>query len=70
MPATVPVDENHPFVEPADGEETETTVPAKQYVANLPERKEWQSQLPTQDAENVFTEEPMSSDESKSTKKK
>ena len=69
MPATVPVDKNHPFVEPGDGEGTDTTVPAKQYIANLPERKEWQSQLPTQDAGNVFTEEPLS-DEVKSRRKK
>jgi hypothetical protein len=51
MPEPVPLDENHPFVEPvgdaADG-------PPKQYVAHLPERKEWQPPLPPQDASAVF----------------
>ena len=49
MPETTPVDENHPFVEPGD------SLPQRQYVANLPERKEWQDQLPPQDPKDVFT---------------
>lgn len=57
MPEQVPYDELHPFVEPAtDGQ---SGIPAeRQYVANLPERKEWQPQLPTQDADRVFQEVP------------
>jgi len=52
MPEPMPVDENHPFVEPA-----EVGIPAeRQYVANLPERKEWQPQLPPQDPTEVFQE--------------
>lgn len=61
MPEPIPIDENHPFVAPVGDDETEegsTIVPAqKQYVAHLPERKEWQTQLPTQDAADVFTKE-------------
>lgn len=49
MPEPVPVDEQHPFVQPAsEGERP------KQYVAHLPERKEWQKQLPAQDFSEVF----------------
>lgn len=52
MPEPVPVDENHPFVSP------EGDLPGeRQYVANLPERKEWQKPLPTQDAASIFTED-------------
>jgi len=56
MPQTVPVDEKHPFVTKADGDGgCDSAVPSKQYVANLPERKEWQPQLPVQqDAGSVF----------------
>ena len=56
MPEQPPVDENHPFVRPADPNNTDDarTVPERQYVAHLPERKEWQQQLPTQDAAQVF----------------
>ena len=53
MPEERPIDETHPFVIPAT-EEDEDAIPKKQYVAHLPERKDWQPQLPTQDAANVF----------------
>jgi hypothetical protein len=53
MPQQPPVDEIHPFVRP-EGEEDTAAVPARQYVAHLPERKEWQSQVPTQEASQVF----------------
>jgi hypothetical protein len=57
MPEQVPVDELHPFVEPSV--DNLSGIPAeRQYVANLPERKEWQPQLPTQDADRVFQEVP------------
>jgi hypothetical protein len=49
MPEPVPVDELHPFVLPDDQRER-----PQQYVAHLPERKDWQPQLPTQDAADVF----------------
>jgi len=52
MPEERPLDATHPFVEPAMNEAQ--GIPQRQYVANLPERKEWQPQLPTQDAERVF----------------
>jgi hypothetical protein len=58
MPQPMPVNEHHPFVQAADVKET-TGIPNKQYIANLPERKEWQPQLPTQDADRVF--QPVSS---------
>jgi hypothetical protein len=62
MPAQTPVNERHPFVVPAatGGGGTAATagdgavIPERQYVANLPERKEWQPQLPTRDAASVF----------------
>ena len=59
MPQQPPVDEHHPFVRPADniGDEdaSSSVVPTeRQYVAHLPERKEWQKQLPTQEASQVF----------------
>ena len=53
MPEPVPIDDNHPFVTP--GSETDGMPGERQYVAHLPERKEWQTQVPTQDAANVFT---------------
>jgi hypothetical protein len=55
MPAQRPIDENHPFVRPTTTEEDDTyAIPERQYVANLPERKEWQKPVPTQDASDVF----------------
>ena len=54
MPQQTPVNEHHPFVRPVDGSEDAVTVPERQYVAHLPERKEWQKQLPTQEASDVF----------------
>jgi Protein of unknown function (DUF3767) len=55
MPEPVPLDENHPFVEPpASTYDDSKAVAPKQYVAHLPERKEWQPPLPSQDASNVF----------------
>jgi hypothetical protein len=57
MPEQVPYDALHPFVEPAADDQA--GIPAeRQYVANLPERKEWQPQLPTQDFDKVFQEAP------------
>jgi hypothetical protein len=57
MPEQVPYDALHPFVEPAADDQS--GIPAeRQYVANLPERKEWQPQLPTQDFDKVFQEAP------------
>jgi len=53
MPEQVPLDENHPFVAPVD----EQGAGSKQYVANLPERKQWQAPLPTQDASDLFQRE-------------
>jgi hypothetical protein len=52
MPEPVPVDKHHPFVEPAITDDSPG--PSKQYVAHLPERKEWQQPLPPQDASAVF----------------
>ena len=64
MPPERPVDETHPFVVPdnstaEDDTSTSTNTPhkpivTKQYVANIPERKEWQTPIPTQDAANIF----------------
>ena len=60
MPQQTPVDEHHPFVRPvADNDKNsgrdDSVVPTeRQYVAHLPERKEWQKQLPTQEAAQVF----------------
>ena len=52
MPEQTPVDEHHPFVRPTTG--PDEAVPERQYVAHLPERKEWQTQIPTQDASQIF----------------
>lgn len=60
MPQQPPVDENHPFVRPVEGD-AEAVPAERQYVAHLPERKEWQKQLPTQDASQVF--QPVASDD-------
>lgn len=55
MPAEIPIDENHPFVVPVENDDNKTNaLPTKQYVAILPERKEWQAPVPTQDAADVF----------------
>jgi hypothetical protein len=76
MPDPIPIDHNHPFVEPIDHSAAATTssnpdmshhiVPAqRQYVAHIPERKEWQTPIPTQDAGSMFRPvEPMNSDSS------
>jgi hypothetical protein len=53
MPEPVPIDEKHPFVALEDSNSS-SSIPTKQYVANLPERKEWQKKLPTQDVAAVF----------------
>jgi hypothetical protein len=59
MPEPTPVDEHHPFVAPAGTEPDAATIPAeRQYIANLPERKEWQPPLPTRDAQDVFQPKP------------
>jgi len=61
MPEPLPIDEHHPFVAPVvDSEQasSERGIPVqRQYVANLPERKEWQKPLPTQEVAAVFQEE-------------
>ncbi|GKY96703.1 hypothetical protein MPSEU_000629800 [Mayamaea pseudoterrestris] len=56
LPETIPVDEKHPFAVPGSdsGESATVSTKPKQYVAHLPERKEWQSPLPLQDAGQVF----------------
>jgi hypothetical protein len=74
MPAQRPMDENHPFVAPithtdtdnADSNALANVAPTIQYVAKLPERKEWQKQLPIQqELSQVFQEEEQSSDKKK-----
>ena len=56
MPQQVPIDDEHPFVRPLrdDEDARNSVVPERQYVANLPERKEWQRQVPSQEASDVF----------------
>jgi hypothetical protein len=67
MPPERPIDQTHPFVMPdysngddsiprttMDDSSTISTVPTKQYVAHIPERKDWQAPIPTQDAADVF----------------
>jgi Protein of unknown function (DUF3767) len=60
MPPERPIDETHPFMVPSDAADDDgsnshaTPAPAKQYVAVLPERKEWQAPVPTQDAADIF----------------
>ena len=67
IPETVPLDANHPFVSPVNNnnnnqDNAAIPIPAeRQYVAQLPERKEWQKPLPTQDVADVFQEVPPSS---------
>lgn len=53
MPEPIPIDANHPFVLP-DDDPNSTSAGERQYVAQLPERKEWQTQVPTQDATDIF----------------
>jgi len=50
MPEQVPVEE-HPFLD-VEGDK----VKGKELVAHLPERKEWQTQIPQQDSKDVFKE--------------
>lgn len=53
MPETETIDANHPFMEMSD----DNTAAGKnriQYTAQLPDRKEWQAPVPTQDAKDVF----------------
>jgi Protein of unknown function (DUF3767) len=61
MPPERPIDATHPFMVPSDAaddngshSDATTFVPAKQYVAVIPERKEWQAPVPTQDAADIF----------------
>lgn len=63
MPAEIPINEDHPFVRPVDNNNDESDennnltteiLKPKRYVAMIPERKEWQKQLPTQDASDIF----------------
>ena len=49
MPPETPPGEDHPFLEPSEDKNLNT-----EYVAHLPERKEWQTPIPQQDAKNVF----------------
>jgi hypothetical protein len=50
MPEEPKIGQDHPFLEERGNLET------KEYVAHLPERKEWQTQVPQQDAKDVFQE--------------
>jgi Protein of unknown function (DUF3767) len=53
MPEQIPVDDHHPFVVPSDDDDDMVVQP--QYtVATLPERKDWQTPLPTQDFKDIF----------------
>mmetsp|Transcript_4288 Transcript_4288/g.11717 ORF Transcript_4288/g.11717 Transcript_4288/m.11717 type:complete len:176 (+) Transcript_4288:98-625(+) len=53
MPEDVALgDEGSPFLSEDDG--TSGVGTPNRYVVNLPERKDWQPQLPTQDAADVF----------------
>lgn len=66
MPAERPIDQTHPFVLPNttsttannndndDPHHPNASIPTKQYVAHIPERKEWQTPIPTQDAADIF----------------
>lgn len=58
MPETVPLDENHPFMnvrDKADGNGDDKDL-LKEFVARLKEKKEWQEPHKTQDADKVFKE--------------
>jgi hypothetical protein len=48
MPPETPAGEDHPFLEPAE------TPISSEYVAHLPERKEWQKPIPLQDGKSIF----------------
>jgi Protein of unknown function (DUF3767) len=85
MPKQRPIDEHHPFVAPLANTNTTATntnnnntntppttsgvAPTKQYVAKLPERKNWQKQLPIQqELAQLFQEgqeQPQSSSDQK-----
>ena len=54
MPDEIPVNDEHPFVRPVVGGAEEDALVERQYVAELPERREWQKQIPQQDAAEVF----------------
>lgn len=57
MPATVPMDQNHPFLsvnDKVDGNVDRDL--QKEFVARLKEKKEWQEPHQTQDADEVFKE--------------
>jgi hypothetical protein len=53
MPEERPIDETHPFVAPGKGEKGDVLA-QKQYVVNLPERKEWQPKLPAPELKDVL----------------
>jgi hypothetical protein len=56
MPETVPLNESHPFLNVReDGGEGEKDL-KKEFIARLKEKKEWQEQHKTEDAEKVFKE--------------
>lgn len=48
MPDEAPIGEDHPFLQKGGGSQDQ------EFVAELPERKEWQKPLPQQDAKDVF----------------
>lgn len=56
MPEERPFDASHPFLIPNDNnnDDAANVVVDQQYVAHLPERKDWQSPLPSQDATEIF----------------
>jgi len=56
MPETVPLDNDHPFLNVGDGREEDQEGLQKEFVAKLKARKDWQEPQPTQDAEDVFRE--------------
>jgi hypothetical protein len=54
MPEPIPIDDKHPFVAPLSDDDDNTQRQPQYTVATLPERKEWQEQLPTQDFKDIF----------------
>ena len=66
MPEPLPINEHHPFVLPVKSSTSNSTSnssstteqpnagPPRQYVAHLPERKEWQKPLKPQDPQELF----------------